>query len=38
MKILLLEDDYILASSLKKFLKLEGYDVSLVSDGNEAKI
>jgi len=34
-KILLLEDDYILSSSLEKFLKFEGYEVSLATNGNE---
>jgi len=35
MKILLLEDDSILSSTLVKLLELEDYDVSLAIDGNE---
>ncbi len=35
-KILLLEDDEMLSQTLLQFLKLEGYDVTLVSDGEEA--
>ena len=35
-KILLLEDDEILSQTLLQLLKLEGYDVTLVCDGEEA--
>ena len=35
MKILLLEDDSILSSTLVKLLTLEDYDVTLAQDGNE---
>jgi len=36
MKILLLEDDFNLASSLKEILELEGYEVDIVSNASEA--
>ena len=36
MKILLLEDDYNLADSLKEILELEGYEVDIVSTAKEA--
>jgi len=35
-KILLLEDDNLLAQTLKELLELEGYTVTLTSSGNEA--
>jgi DNA-binding response OmpR family regulator len=35
-KILLLEDDYILAETIEELLTLEGYEVSLAFDGDEA--
>jgi len=35
-KILLLEDDPVLAKTLKKFLQKNGYDVDLARDGQEA--
>ncbi len=35
-KILLLEDDEILAQTITQFLKIDGYDVTLVCDGEEA--
>ena len=36
MKILLLEDDYSLANSLKEVLELEGYEVDIASNADEA--
>jgi len=36
LKILLLEDDFNLASSLKEILELEGYEVDIVSNASEA--
>jgi DNA-binding response OmpR family regulator len=35
-KILLLEDDEMLSQTILQFLKLEGYDVTLVQDGEDA--
>ena len=36
MKILVLEDDYILANSLKEVLEMENYDVDIANNANEA--